>query len=99
MILLLKILKREKAKLVLENKENAAKFLDPDEKKRKADYGKNIKGTTTHFFLGKFLGMFVTWQKHQQTLWNLLTNGFVPLAFSMNTNGFTCGKHDLACVC
>ena len=38
------VLKREKAKLVLENKENAAKFLDPEEKRRKADYGKNIKG-------------------------------------------------------
>ena len=42
---MLQILKREKAKLVLENKENAAKFQDPDENRRKADYGKNIKGT------------------------------------------------------
>ena len=41
---MLQVLKKEKAKLVLENKENAAKFLDPEENRKKADYGKNIKG-------------------------------------------------------
>ena len=29
---------------MIENKENAAKFLDPEEKRRKEDYGKNIRG-------------------------------------------------------